>query len=248
MLRARRVTLPAPDTTSTRAIDHGSLAPVLDQLRAGGVKTLSHNSEALHDYRDQLERVSPDSLRPQEALAFWVNLYNAGALRTAGDAYDSNADSVLRVPGAFSDRWAVVDREKLSLNDIEHGKIRRFGDPRIHGALICGSASCPTLRAEAYTGERLDFQLDDQLRRFIQQGGGSVSRDDNIVWLSSVFKWYGRDFTRPQTMPNLSPAAPGRLRNTVAYWFSPDDAAYVWESQPTVRFIPYDWGFGCSVA
>ncbi|MFV2001036.1 MAG: DUF547 domain-containing protein [Acidimicrobiia bacterium] len=248
MVRARRVTAPAPDAGSTRVIDHGGLTPILDQLRQEGVRTLSGNSAALHRYRGQMEGVSPDSLTPQEALAFWMNLYNAGALRAAGDAYNSNAESVLRVPGAFSGRWAVVDREELSLDDIEHGKIRRFGDPRIHGALICGSASCPTLRAEAYTGDTLDFQLDDQLRHFIAQGGGSVSKGDNTVWLSSVFKWYGRDFTQPQAMPHLTPPAPGRLRDTIAHWFPPNDAAYVWETQPAVKFMPYDWGLGCSVS
>lgn len=240
--------MPAPDTTSTRVVDHSGLSPILDQLSEGGVLTLSNNASALSQYRDQMEGVSPDSLTPQEALAFWMNLYNAGALRAAGDAYDSNAESVLRVPGAFSDRWAVIDREELSLDDIEHGKIRRFGDPRIHGALICGSASCPTLRGETYTGRRLNFQLDDQLRHFIAQGGGSVSRGDNTVWLSSVFKWYGRDFTQPHAMPNLAPPTPGRLRDTIAYWFSQGDAEFVWKSQPTVKFMSYDWGLGCSVS
>lgn len=248
MIRARRVEMPTPDATSARVVDHGGLSPILEHLRQDGVRSLSSNTQSLHVYRDAMEDVKPDSLAPEEALAFWMNLYNAGALRAAGTAYDSNAGSVLRVPGAFSEPWAVVDGERLSLDDIEHGKIRRFGDPRIHGALVCGSVSCPTLRAEVYTGDKLDFQLDDQLRHFVAQGGGTVSRADNTISLSSVFKWYGRDFTSPQTMPNLAPAVPGRLRDTIAHWFPADDATYVWQNQPVIKFMPYDWGLGCSVS
>ncbi|MEN8238647.1 MAG: DUF547 domain-containing protein [Actinomycetota bacterium] len=248
MVRARRLPAPEPDHLSTITVDHSELAGVLDAFVGSGIAALTERAGALEGYRDSMTSIDPDELSGAEALAFWMNLYNAGALRAAGVAFDGNVGSVLRVPGAFSAPWATVAGRKLSLDDIEHGKIRRFKDPRIHGALVCGSASCPTLRPEPFTGATLDHQLDDQLRYFISHGGGSVSRTDNSVQLSSVFKWYGRDFTSPQTMPNLSPANTELLRDTVAYWFSADDAAYIWGNQPDVMFMPYDWGLGCSVA
>jgi len=248
MIRARRLQTPAPRRERAGTIDHADLAWILEACLARGASSLADSSPALEAYRDSMEKVDPDDLEPGEALAFWMNLYNAGALWTAGIAYNEGTGSVLRVPGAFSRTWATVSGRRLSLDDIEHGKIRRFGDPRIHGALVCGSASCPTLRSEPFTGPMLNHQLDDQLRFFISHGGGSVSPADNTVWLSSVFKWYGRDFTSPHSMPNLAPARTERLRDTVAYWFPPEDAAYIWENRPGVRFMPYDWGLGCSVA
>ncbi|MCL1594436.1 MAG: DUF547 domain-containing protein [Actinomycetia bacterium] len=248
MVRARRLSSPQPDTAASRTVDHSGLVPVLEELEASGVASLSNNIPALDTYRDTMESEEPNTLDPAEALAFWMNLYNAGALRTAAAAFDQDSASVLRVPGAFSDPWAVIAGEILSLDDIEHGKIRRFRDPRIHGALVCGSASCPTLRGEPYVGARLDVQLDDQLRIFITHGAAQVSRSDNTLWLSSVFKWYGGDFTRPYTMPNLTPALPERLRNTIAFWMSRDDADYIWVSQPKVKFMPYDWALGCSIS
>jgi hypothetical protein len=248
MVRARRLHAPQPTPLSTITIDHRVFAQVLDAFVASGIASLPNSASAIEDYRDSMESVDPDDLDASEALAFWMNLYNAGALRAAGLAFDEDMGSVLRVPGAFSAPWVTVAGDELSLDDIEHGKIRRFGDPRIHGALVCGSASCPTLRAEPFTGATIDDQLDDQIRFFISHGGGSVNIADNTVWLSSVFKWYGRDFTSPQTMPNLAPANSDRLRDTVAYWFSPDDAAHVWANQPKVVFMSYDWGLGCSVA
>ena len=54
----------------------------------------------------------------------------------------------------------VAEAGRGDLDDIEHGKVRRFGDPRIHSALVCGSVSCPTLRFEPYEGDRLDASAD----------------------------------------------------------------------------------------
>jgi len=247
MLRARRVKPPRPHGNGAAKVDHSDLTDILERCLTSGARSLAASADTLEAYRDALERVDPDALGPREALAYWINLYNAGALWTAGHAYKANSASVLRVPGAFSSPWASVQSESLSLDDIEHGKIRRFGDPRIHGSLVCGSVSCPTLRGEPYVGSSLDGQLDDQLRFFVSQGGGRLSRQDNTVWLSSVFKWYGRDFTRPDAMPSIIPATAGRLRDTVANWFPRDDAAYIWGHQPRVKYMPYDWGLGCSV-
>jgi len=248
MLRARRHPAPRPRRTSSVEVDHSDLTWILETCLESGVASLVDNAGALEAYRDTMETVDPDDLEPAGALAFWMNLYNAGALRTAAQAYNTDAGSVLRVPGAFTQPWVTIAGRTLSLDDIEHGKIRRFGDPRIHGALVCGSASCPTLRPEPFHGTVLDAQLDDQLRTFIRNGGGSVSRSDNTLWLSSVFKWYGRDFTDPHAMPNLAPANTPRLRDTIAHWFPHDDATYIWTHRPRVQFMPYDWGLGCSVA
>jgi hypothetical protein len=229
-------------------VDHRALVPILEGLDAAGVETLSDNIGQLESYRNSLQSVDPDTLDPPEALAYWMNLYNAGALWTVGGAFNKNVSSVLRIPGAFSRPWANVQGVQLSLDDIEHGKIRRFRDPRIHGALVCGSASCPTLRAEPYTGSRLDDQLDDQLRFFIANGGGILSESENRLRLSSVFRWFGRDFTHPHTMPNIAPAPIDRLRDTLAVWAQPGDAEIIWANSPDVEFMPYDWGLGCSVA
>ena len=246
MLRARRVSRPAP-TQGTR-VDHDALVPVLDALESRGINSLLDNQLALDRYRDHLMQLSPDEMSPAEALAYWLNLYNAGALRRAATALESDTGSVFRIPGAFTDVWATVDGEALSLDDIEHGKIRRFGDPRVHAALVCGSVSCPTLRYEPFDGAQLDAQLDQQMRVFLESGGAALDRTTNTLKLSRIFLWYGRDFTHPESMPELLPASTPRLRNTVAWWLDEDDQQYVWENGPTVEFLAYDWGLACSIA
>lgn len=246
MLYARRLQTPQP--MGDISVDHAPLARVLDTLQSEGVRSLSDAASELESYRDILSSIDPDDLTRSESLAYWINLYNAGALHRAGQAYSQDYDSVLRVPGAFSSPWATVAEEAMSLNDIEHGKIRRFGDPRIHGALVCGSVSCPTLRNEPFSGTLLDKQLGDQMHRFLVRGGARLDRTSNTLHLTKVLQWYGGDFVRPQRMPTLRPAGSSSISMAIVPWLEPHDAAYVIVERPRVVYAPYDWGLGCSVA
>jgi hypothetical protein len=246
MLYARRLNKPRPD--GDIAVDHAPLARVLDKLRAEGVRSLAGASAELSAYRDVLSTIDPDDLTPAESLAYWLNLYNAGALERAGQALSHDFGSVLRVPGAFSAPWATIGTETMSLDDIEHGKIRRFGDPRIHGALVCGSVSCPTLKSEPFVGARLDEQLDDQMRTFLADGGARLDKADNTLRLTRVLKWYGGDFVRPSKMPTLRRASSRGTARAISRWLDPVDAAYIAKHNPRVDFAAYDWALGCSVA
>lgn len=246
MIAARRVRVPSP--SGTGVVDHSTFGPVLDDLATHGIGSLPGNVDRLVRYRSELAAVAPHGLGPAEALAYWVNLYNAGALLAASEALAAGATSVLRLPNAFGRRDVTIDGEALSLDDIEHGKVRRFGDPRIHAALVCGSVSCPTLRHEPFTGSALDDQLDDQMRTFLALGGASVDREGGVIRLSSIFLLYGRDFTRPDRMPALGLDVPGRVRDTIAWWLPAGDRDWVWSERPKVEFQPYDWGLACTVA
>jgi len=245
ILKARRTKRPMPTGTGTLA--HSELADVLESLKQDGIATLPDSRDALLGYRDRLAALDPRKLTRLEALAFWINLYNAGALALAADAVDASAGSVLRVPGAFNEPWATVNGESLTLNDIEHGKIRRFGDPRIHAALVCGSVSCPTLRYEPFGGD-VEAQLDEQIRGFLGSGGAAIDRTSGVLRLSRVFRWYGRDFVVPHRMPTILPARRRSLANALIPWFAPTDAAWVRTTMPTIEFAEYDWSLACSIA
>lgn len=241
---ALRVRSPRPGGSGK--VDHSSFAPVLDQLqRPGGLGAI--DVDALDAYLDQLRGVDPATLSADAALAFWLNLYNAGAVHLAATTFRRGTSSVLRVPGAFDERDLVVAGEALSLNDIEHGKIRRFKDPRIHGALVCGSLSCPTLHPEPFTGASLDRQLDAQMRRFLASGGAYADREAGSIHLSRIFLWYGADFARPRRMPVFVPASRRSIASAAAAWMASDLAEWVTSTAPDVQFQGYDWGLGCSV-
>lgn len=237
MIKALRVRRPRP--SGSGSVDHTDLAAVLRVLGEEGIAGISGRRSAIASYRDALARVDPDSLTREESLAFWLNLYNAGALDLASATLASGRSSVLRIPGAFDTVWAEVAGEALSLNDIEHGKIRRFGDPRIHSALVCGSASCPTLRFEPYAGHGLDAQLDHQMRQFLDSGG--AYREGDRLLLSRIFLWYGGDFVRPHRMPTFVPASRKAVLRSLQQWLEPDLIGL------PVGFQSYDWGLACAI-
>ena len=244
MFRARRVAVPSSHGTSR--LEHDGLAPVLGAVTDGGVSALARVEDELHEYLVTAGAVDPVTLTRSEALAFWLNLYNAGALDLAARASRDGAGSVLRVPGAFDSPVFAISGEQLSLDAIEHGKIRRFGDPRIHGALVCGSVSCPTLRHEPYRGDDLDAQLDDQMRRFLAGGGALLDIGTRTVHLSRVFLWYGGDFTRSGSMPTWLPARPSTILRALLPWLD-ESASWVASGRASVKYQPYDWGLRCSV-
>lgn len=221
------------------------LADVLEDLQQNGLSTLPSLRPLLSDYLEKLTQQDPDTLDHDQALAYWLNAYNAGALLVAGDAYERNRDTVLRVPGAFTTPMIEVAGESLSLDGVEHGKIRRFGDPRIHSALVCGSVSCPTLRSQPFDGDGLQSTLEDQMRTFMASGG--AVRDADRLVLSRIFLWYGADFVRPDRMPTVLPARRRRLALALANWLPAELAAWVRAEGPSVSFLPYDWTLSCSV-
>jgi len=245
ILRARRVRRPAP--TGVGDVDHGELTPILDGLKSRGVGALQDHQGALAHYRTKLESIDPDDLSADAALAYWMNLYNAGALDLAAVASARAESSVLGVAGSFGNTWARVAGESLSLDDIEHGKIRRFRDPRIHGGLVCGSASCPTLRYEPFVGEEIQNQLEEQMGSFLTAGGAVRDVTAGTLRLSRIFLWYGADFTRPNRMPTLLPARKAAIADALGRWLPAEVEEWRISSGPQVAFQPYDWSLACSI-
>lgn len=245
ILRSRIVRKPAPSGSGD--VDHAAFSPILDELRAGGVPALADRRNSLVEYRTALEEIDPDSLSRDGALAYWMNLYNAGALFLAAEAAAQARVSVLRVAGGFNKPWALVAGEALSLDGIEHGKIRRFGDPRIHGGLVCGSASCPTLRYEPFQGAEIESQLGDQMRSFLAGGGAVRDEASGTLALSRIFLWYGGDFTRPNRMPTLLPAKRVAIADALGRWQPAALEEWRITTGPQIVYQPYDWSLSCSI-
>ncbi|HEV2294734.1 MAG TPA: DUF547 domain-containing protein [Tepidisphaeraceae bacterium] len=77
-------------------------------------------------------------------------------------------------------------------------------DPRIHFAVNCMSRSCPPLRQEPYTGDKLDAQLREQGDRYLSDPP-AVRRDGEEVELNSIFtNYYKGDFIHAYRKPTGS--------------------------------------------
>src|SRR5690606_1819087 len=113
----------------------------------------------------------------------------------------------------------------MSLDDIEHDILRRIGDTRIHMAIVCASVSCPDLRTEPYTGERLEEQLEDQVQQFLANPGKGVRIEDDAVRVSKIFHWFRGDFELG-----------GGVGKFIAH-YRPD----LPPGMPIKANLPYDW-------
>lgn len=241
------LTTRGPSSTGHGGASTGRYAAVLSELEVRGPRGWSGMESALNDVVSELSALDPDRFDRFGAMAFWLDLYNAGALALAARTSAAGEASVLRTPGAFSRPFTTVAGERLSLDAIEHGKLRRFGDPRVHAAMVCGSVSCPTLRRTPYSGTDLDAVLDDQLSSFLAAGGLVVDRARNVVMLSRVFAWFGGDFVRPGRMPTFVPASGRAVLATLLQYVDGGDRRWIESTDPTVEYQPYDWGLRCSV-
>jgi hypothetical protein len=224
--------------------DHELLDRVLEiHVRAGLVDyaALAANRRDLDLYLEQLGRTSPSDLElaSREArLAFWINAYNACALRLVLDHYPiekhggGSENSVRRIPEAWTRQFCRVAQRERSLDGIEHGILRPLGEPRIHFAVSCPSRSCPPLAGEAYRGDSLDAQLDAAVRRFVEDSSqfALAYGDPPTVRVNKILDWHKEDF--------------GGTSGVVAFlrrFVSPEQARVLEPGGVRVEYFAYDW-------
>jgi len=152
-----------------QGIDHAPFDALLKANVKNGVVNypgFQHNA-AFRKYVDDLGR--PATLpTKQDQLAYYINAYNALAIQ--GILEGLSPSSVLGRARYFKIRDWALNGQQISLYDLEHKILRPLNEPRVHFAIICASKSCPFLRSEAYAAARLDTQLDEQARQFVNDG------------------------------------------------------------------------------
>lgn len=129
----------------------------------------------------------------KEALALYINAYNAWILHEALEKYPARSVKDPLFTFFISNRITVAG-EKMSFNRLEKDVIRpRFKEPRIHFALNCASRSCPPLRNEPYRATELEAQFEEITKAYINSPKG-VSRIKDGASVSKIFDWYQEDF------------------------------------------------------
>lgn len=180
--------------------------------------------------------------------AFWINIYNAFSTYLL----QPNPKIILTQAGRikhFNAKVVVIAGHTLSLNEIEHGILRKSKiwwskgyliklwvkgfekkfrvnefDNRIHFALNCGGESCPPIRF--YTPEQMEEQLQLATLSFLE-GETSYDKETGIVNTSGILLWYVGDFGGKKGIINL-------LKR---YEIIPVNAS------PKLEFKPYSWAF-----
>jgi hypothetical protein len=148
----------------------------------------AHDRPTLERYLATLAQAQVEVMTETEEKAFWLNAYNAAIVNGVLQGY--TAENVFARKRFFSWYTLSVAGKDRSLDEIEHEILRKkFHDPRIHFALVCASTSCPKLRREAYVAERLDQQLDEAARAFINDPARN-RLDPQQLALSRIFQWF----------------------------------------------------------
>ncbi len=224
------------------AVDRATLDRYLSQLAAVGAEEF-------------------DSWPEGEQVAYLINAYNAYVLETIIDHYPIKgsgffkklvtpkrfafpANSIRHIDGVFDGIPHKVAGQELTLDGIEHGMLRAdYNEPRIHFALVCAAVSCPPLREEAYRGERLEEQLDDQARRFLNDPRlNRFELERGEVHLSKIFDWFGDDFR--QFAGESGYTGTEKLDGVLVFvsrYLSHRVGEFLARGDYEVHFLDYDW-------
>lgn len=174
----------------------------------------------------QLQQLSMEVLQStiktdDEKKAFWINLYNAytqAALKKNPEQYKNRGKF-------FGNKFIEIAGQTFSLDDIEHGILRRSKikwslghlnklfpgktekalrvdrlDCRLHFALNCGAKSCPPIAF--YRPENINQQLDLATKAYLK-GEAEYDEATNTVKLPTLMSWFRRDFGGKRKMITL---------------------------------------------
>lgn len=170
--------------------------------------------ESTDGLRKALERITlkelKDSLNSDDCKkAFWVNIYNA---------YYQILRKVEGVekPAIFTKKLICIANTSWSLDDIEHGILRRYRskyslgylpqlfaskmikelavsniDYRIHFALNCGAKSCPPIAF--YSVEQVEPQLEMATLSFLESETDTFN-EKREIHVNRILMWFLADF------------------------------------------------------
>lgn len=224
-------------STEGQTFDHSAFDALLkNHVSEGGwvdYAGLKSDAASLDAYIATLEKAPFDALGRDEKLALLINAYNAFTLRLILDHYPVR--SIKDIPDAkrWTDkRWKLVGNT-VSLNAIEHEQIRpKFREPRIHFALVCAAIGCPPLRAEAYTGAKLESQLADQAKHVhTHDRWFQFDAKSGVLRLTKLYDWYGDDFKQVS----------GSILAYAAEHSKELQAALDAKKPPRIEWLDYDW-------
>jgi hypothetical protein len=158
---------------------------------------------------NSIQQLTNELVSDNAKKSFWINIYNSFyqimVNRLKGDA-----------TGIYKRKEIIIAQTAFSLDEIEHGILRRFRikwslgylpnpfasklikslavdqvDYRIHFALNCGAKSCPPIAF--YSLQDIEEQLNDAMYSFILSET-VIDRDNKIITSSKILFWYIGDF------------------------------------------------------
>lgn len=170
-----------------------------------GEDTRAIENQLANQELETLKTLGNDDLKK----TFWINIYNTWfqILRKRENKTK---------PEIYRERLFTIAGNLFSLDDVEHGILRKFRykyslgylanpfvkslikelaveeiDYRIHFALNCGAKSCPPIAF--YNAENISSQLDLATASFLE-GETEIKTEKKEIHITTLFKWFLGDF------------------------------------------------------
>ncbi len=143
----------------------------------------------------------------QEKKAFWINIYNG--FTNYSIIKQRLKSNMKEQPHFFKDLFINVGNINFSLDDIEHGLLRKNArlhlaindeklqfqvnilDYRIHFALNCGAASCPAIANYSLAAIEDELKIAESV---FAEHEFLVNHKKKTIKCSEIFIWYQDDF------------------------------------------------------
>lgn len=230
-----------PTMAGTKPLDQAPFDALLkkhvDDRGMVNYRAFRADSSKLSAYLTTVSNTLPnEKWSKDDQLAYWLNAYNAFTIQRVLRGYpvksikNLGGDKSL-VNTVWDQRFIRLgnEKEKFCLNDLEQRLIRRkfSGEYRVHFALVCAAMSCPKLRNEAYVGNRLNQQLDNQARSFINDPAKNKLAPANAPEVSSIFNFYPGDFKKGE--------------NTVQKTLNKYSAGQKVDTEAKLKYMTYNW-------
>ena len=212
-------------------------------------------SKALKDMNPAVLMV----LSKEQKIAFWINTYNVCTLKLVIDHYPIEPrmymifypdNSIMQISGNWRTKtFFEIQGLEYNLQEIEQDfLLNRYKDPRICFALSYASLGGAILRNEPYTADRLNEQLDDQVRQYLQTPRGmQIDRNENIVYLSNLFTMHDHkalflssEYAEIKKFRDRKPEEQAWL-NFIWNYIPEEDKRYLETASFSIKFIKYDW-------
>jgi hypothetical protein len=215
---------------------HGIRTTVFDY--AGMNRDAGASDALLNRTLAALERTDPAQFTdPNAAKAFWINVYNIGAMRMVVDHYPIDSIrsfkiSLLRYP--WSKDAVVIQGKAYSLKEIEKDiLLARYNDPRVVFAVSCAAVSCPDRIAEPFTSARIDAQLDTMIRAFFADTtkGFALDTAHGVATLSWILDKDGHLFS----------ATESGVLNFIRPYLSEEQQRWLTDRDVQIRYFEHDW-------
>ncbi len=187
-------------------------------------------SNSYHAYISQLEKPTHFQ-KSNEELSYWINAYNALAIKGILDG--RSPESFFGKVGYFYNAEYLVNGLTINLYDLEHDVIIPLGEPRIHFALNCASASCPVLNSTVYQADKLEQQLENAATRFINDSSRNrFEHQTKTAYISKIFDWFEDDFVKHS----------GTIHNYLALYIKDETVSTALaNNEYEIKFMEYDW-------